>query len=118
MAHQSFEDDDVAEVLNAGFVAVKVDREERPDVDSVYMSATTALTGHGGWPMTCVLTPDAEPFFCGTYFPKAQFLHVLAQVREVWTTERERVTESSAHISDRLRELTASTSAHPIDDTA
>ena len=118
MAHESFEDDEVAAALNEGFVAVKVDREERPDVDSVYMSATTALTGHGGWPMTCVLTPDAEPFFCGTYFPKAQFLHVLAQVREVWTTERERVTESSAHISDRLRELTASTSAHPIDDTA
>ncbi|WP_370518478.1 thioredoxin domain-containing protein [Nostocoides sp. HKS02] len=118
MAHESFEDDEVAAALNEGFVAVKVDREERPDVDSVYMSATTALTGHGGWPMTCVLTPDAEPFFCGTYFPKAQFLHVLAQVREVWTTQRERVTESSAHISDRLRELTASTSAQPIDDAA
>jgi uncharacterized protein len=70
MAHESFEDTGVAEAVNAGFVAVKVDREERPDIDAVYMAATTALTGHGGWPMTCVLTPDGDPFFAGTYFPK------------------------------------------------
>ena len=80
MAHESFEDEDVARALNAGFVAVKVDREERPDIDAVYMAATTALTGHGGWPMTCVLTPDGDPFFAGTYFPKGQFLQLLAGV--------------------------------------
>ena len=67
-------------MVNAGFVAVKVDREERPDVDAVYMNATTALTGHGGWPMTCVLTPDGDPFFAGTYFPREQFLSLLANV--------------------------------------
>ena len=70
MAHESFEDDEVAAAVNAGFVAVKVDREERPDVDAVYMAATTALTGHGGWPMTCLLTPEGDPFFAGTYLPK------------------------------------------------
>jgi uncharacterized protein YyaL (SSP411 family) len=67
MAHESFEDPDVAAVLNSGFVSIKVDREERPDVDAVYMTATTAMTGQGGWPMTCFLTPDGEPFFCGTW---------------------------------------------------
>ena len=72
MAHESFEDDEVAAVMNAGFVCIKVDREERPDVDAVYMNATVALTGQGGWPMTCFLTPDGRPFFCGTYYPKAE----------------------------------------------
>ena len=70
MAHESFEDDEVARVLSEGFVAVKVDREERPDVDAVYMAATTALTGQGGWPMTCLLTPEGEPFWAGTYLPR------------------------------------------------
>ncbi|HEV7148779.1 MAG TPA: thioredoxin domain-containing protein, partial [Pedococcus sp.] len=97
MAHESFEDDEVAAALNDGFVAVKVDREERPDVDAVYMTATTALTGHGGWPMTCVLTPEGEPFFCGTYFPRQQFLHVLDQVGDVWANQRDRVLDSGAH---------------------
>ena len=69
MAHESFEDPDVAALVNAQFVAVKVDREERPDVDAVYMQATQALTGHGGWPMTVFLTPDRQPFYAGTYFP-------------------------------------------------
>src|SRR6476661_5955938 len=72
MAHDSFERDDVAAVMNEHFVNVKVDREERPDVDAVYMQATTALTGQGGWPMTCLLTPDGAPFFAGTFFPRAQ----------------------------------------------
>ena len=69
MAHESFEDDEVAATMNAGFVCIKVDREERPDLDAVYMNATVALTGQGGWPMTCFLTPDGRPFFCGTYYP-------------------------------------------------
>ena len=69
MAHESFEDQATAEVMNAAFVNVKVDREERPDVDAVYMAAAQALTGHGGWPMTVFLTPDGEPFYAGTYFP-------------------------------------------------
>ena len=70
MAHESFEDDETAAVMNDLFVNVKVDREERPDVDAVYMDAVQAMTGHGGWPMTVFLTPDGRPFFGGTYFPK------------------------------------------------
>src|ERR671926_45172 len=69
MAHESFEDPDTAALMNELFVNIKVDREERPDVDAVYMEATQAMTGQGGWPMTCFLTPAAEPFYCGTYYP-------------------------------------------------
>ena len=72
MAHESFEDDEVAAEMNRRFVNVKVDREERPDVDAVYMDAVQAMTGRGGWPMTVFLTPDGEPFYGGTYFPKPQ----------------------------------------------
>src|SRR5690242_20799680 len=68
MAHESFEDEAVAKLINDGFVAIKVDREERPDVDAVYMTATQAMTGQGGWPMTVFATPEGDPFFCGTYF--------------------------------------------------
>ncbi len=84
MAHESFEDDEVAQVLNRDFVAIKVDREERPDIDSVYMAATQALTGRGGWPMTCLLTPGGDPFFAGTYFPKPAFLQILAAAHATW----------------------------------
>ena len=73
MAHESFEDPDTAALMNDNLVAIKVDREERPDVDAVYMTATQAMTGQGGWPMTVFLTPDREPFFCGTYFPRELF---------------------------------------------
>ena len=69
MAHESFEDETIAAQLNASFVCIKVDREERPDVDAVYMKVTQALTGQGGWPMTVFLTPDGDPFFAGTYYP-------------------------------------------------
>ncbi|WP_406830174.1 thioredoxin domain-containing protein [Pedococcus sp. KACC 23699] len=115
MAHESFEDDGVAQVVNAGFVAIKVDREERPDIDAVYMAATTALTGHGGWPMTCFLTPDGDPFFAGTYFPKGQFLQLLSGVTSAWTDQRDRVLESGSHIAETLRGLSAPVSGHPLD---
>ncbi len=107
MAHESFEDEQVAQVLNAGYVAVKVDREERPDVDAVYMAATTALTGHGGWPMTAILTADGEPFFCGTYFPREPFLQLLDAVSEAWAERRDDVLASSAHIAAALRTASA-----------
>lgn len=71
MAHESFEDPTTAQMMNAGFVNIKVDREERPDVDAVHMEATQAMTGQGGWPMTVFLTPDGAPFYCGTYFPRS-----------------------------------------------
>jgi len=71
MAHESFEDPQTAALMNENLVAIKVDREERPDVDAVYMTATQAMTGQGGWPMTVFMTPDRDPFFCGTYFPRS-----------------------------------------------
>ena len=106
MAHESFEDDEVAAALNAGFVAIKVDREERPDIDTIYMSATTAMTGRGGWPMTCILTPAGEPFFCGTYFPKPSFLQLLSAVCDAWTNRRDEVLASGSHIVEALRDAT------------
>ena len=103
MAHESFEDDEVATALQAGFVAIKVDREERPDIDAIYMSATTALTGHGGWPMTCFLTPAGEPFLCGTYYPKTALLQLLSLVSDAWTHQRDEILASGARIVEALR---------------
>ena len=107
MAHESFEDDDVAAAMNAGFVCIKVDREERPDIDAVYMNATVALTGQGGWPMTCFLTPDGRPFFCGTYYPKDAFLQLLSAVSATWRERRGEVEEASDHIAGELRNMAA-----------
>ncbi|GAB1645155.1 thioredoxin domain-containing protein [Krasilnikovia sp. MM14-A1259] len=98
MAHESFEDDEVAALVNDGFVAIKVDREERPDVDAVYMTATQAMTGQGGWPMTVFATPDGEPFFCGTYFPKPNFLRLLASVCTAWDEQRDGVLQQGAAV--------------------
>jgi len=106
MAHESFEDDEVAGAINTNFVAIKVDREERPDLDAIYMSATTAMTGHGGWPMTCFLTPAGEPFFCGTYVPKVSFLQLLSGVSDAWRDRREEVVASGSHIVETLRAAT------------
>ncbi|MGW0080612.1 thioredoxin domain-containing protein [Streptomyces sp. NPDC003393] len=104
MAHESFEDQGTADYLNEHFVNIKVDREERPDVDAVYMEAVQAATGHGGWPMTVFLTPDAEPFYFGTYFPPEprhgmpSFLQVLQGVRQAWETRREEVGDVAGKI--------------------
>ena len=81
MAHECFEDDEVAARMNELFVNIKVDREERPDVDAIYMDAVQAMTGRGGWPMTVFTTPDGRPFYGGTYFPKPQFLQLLDRGR-------------------------------------
>ncbi|HLS61739.1 MAG TPA: thioredoxin domain-containing protein [Ruania sp.] len=115
MAHQSFSDEQVAAAVNAAFVAVKVDREERPDVDAVYMQATQAMTGQGGWPMTCFLTPAGDPFFCGTYYPKPQFLQLLEAVERVWRTERDQVAGSAEQITARLRSAQRLTAGSPAD---
>ncbi|KAA0095497.1 thioredoxin domain-containing protein [Mycolicibacterium sp. P1-18] len=105
MAHESFADDEVAAAMNADFVCIKVDREERPDLDAVYMSATVALTGQGGWPMTCFLTPDGRPFFCGTYYPKASFLQLLAAVADTWRNRRAEVEQASDDIAGELASM-------------
>ncbi|MGV9803220.1 thioredoxin domain-containing protein [Mycobacterium sp. NPDC003449] len=107
MAHESFEDPEVAAVMNDGFVCIKVDREERPDLDAVYMNATVALTGQGGWPMTCFLTPDGRPFFCGTYYPKPGFLQLLSAVAETWRDRRDEVERASDQIAVELRSMAA-----------
>jgi uncharacterized protein len=113
MAHESFEDDEVAAAMNAGFVCVKVDREERPDIDAVYMNATVALTGQGGWPMTCFLTPDGRPFFCGTYYPKAGFLQLLSAVASTWQNRRDEVEQASDHIAGELQSMAGALRGSP-----
>ena len=105
MAHESFEDAEVAAAANANFVCIKVDREERPDLDAVYMNATVALTGQGGWPMTCFLTPDGRPFFCGTYYPKPNFLQLLAAVSDTWRNRRDEVEQASDQIIGELQSM-------------
>jgi uncharacterized protein len=111
MAHESFEDEATAKLINDDFVAIKVDREERPDVDAVYMQATQAMTGHGGWPMTVFLTPDRRPFYAGTYFPPTprhgmpSFGQVVTAVAEAWRDRRTEINDSSAQIVDQLAKL-------------
>ncbi|GHG79582.1 thioredoxin domain-containing protein [Streptomyces griseocarneus] len=121
MAHESFEDEAVAGYLNEHFVSVKVDREERPDIDAVYMEAVQAATGQGGWPMTVFLTPDAEPFYFGTYFPPAPrhgmpgFGQVLEGVRAAWSDRRDEVGQVARRIVRDLSEraLAVDTSTPP-----
>jgi uncharacterized protein YyaL (SSP411 family) len=113
MEHESFEDDEVARLLNEHFVPVKVDREERPDVDALYMTVTQALTGHGGWPMTVLLTPERKPFFAGTYFPKhgrggrPGMMELLPNVARSWAEDRDRVGDSAEQITEAVREVLA-----------
>ncbi|WP_066938207.1 thioredoxin domain-containing protein [Microtetraspora fusca] len=106
MAHESFEDQATAELMNERFVNVKVDREERPDVDAVYMTATQAMTGQGGWPMTVFATPDGHPFYAGTYFPRAQFQRLLQAVSQAWQNERDAVVRQGTKIVEALNEQT------------
>ncbi|RAY14372.1 N-acylglucosamine 2-epimerase [Actinomadura craniellae] len=102
MAHESFEDAETARLMNDLFVNVKVDREERPDVDAVYMEATQAMTGQGGWPMTVFATPDGHPFYCGTYFPNQHFRTLLEAVHRAWTTQRDEVVQQGRQVVDAL----------------
>jgi uncharacterized protein YyaL (SSP411 family) len=110
MAHESFEDEEVARVLNRSFVAVKVDREERPDVDQIYMSVCQALTGQGGWPLSIFMTPEGSPFFAGTYFPKQGrmgmpgFIDLLQRIAAAWQAEREKIIQGSAEIRRVIRQ--------------
>lgn len=105
MAHESFEDETVAAMLNAHFVCIKVDREERPDIDAVYMAVCQALTGSGGWPLTVFLTPEQRPFYAGTYFPKQQrygqpgLLDILQRIVELWQQQREQLLQAGDEIA-------------------
>ncbi len=102
MAHESFEDPGTAKLMNERLVSIKVDREERPDVDDVYMTATQAMTGQGGWPMTVIMTPDREPFYCGTYFPRQNFHRLIDAVASAWANDRDQVQEQASHVAEAL----------------
>ncbi|MGB5656612.1 MAG: thioredoxin domain-containing protein [Acidimicrobiia bacterium] len=119
MAHESFEDEETAQFLNERFVSIKVDREERPDVDRIYMDAVTATTGHGGWPMTVFLTPDAKPFYAGTYFPKERrqgmpsFMDLLHAIDDAWRDHRNDLVGRSEDITRLLGAQTTASAILP-----
>ncbi|HEX5907083.1 MAG TPA: thioredoxin domain-containing protein [Propionibacteriaceae bacterium] len=123
MAHESFEDPQTASMINDNFVAIKVDREERPDVDAVYMQATQALTGQGGWPMSVFLTPDRKPFYAGTYFPPTprhglpSFPEVLRAISEAWRDRRSELLISASEIVRQLSKQPAFGSSDPLTRT-
>jgi uncharacterized protein YyaL (SSP411 family) len=102
MAHESFENPDIAAVMNRLFINIKVDREERPDVDAIYMDAVQALTGRGGWPMTVFLTPTGEPFYGGTYYPAATFVKLMEAIDDVWKTRRDEVNQNVSALMEAL----------------
>ncbi|MGH4016181.1 MAG: thioredoxin domain-containing protein [Pseudonocardiaceae bacterium] len=122
MAHESFEDEATARVMNANFVNIKVDREERPDVDAIYMEATQAMTGHGGWPMTCFLTPKGEPFHCGTYYPPQRrqglpgFPELLIAVHRAWKERGDEVRQTAERVVGTLTERAAPLSETAVDE--
>jgi len=109
MAHESFENKDIAAYLNKHYISIKVDREERPDIDTVYMAATQLINGHGGWPMTVVMNHDLEPFFAGTYYPpestaaRRGFKDLLIEINRLWSEERDRVEEVAFSIAGRIK---------------
>ena len=114
MEHESFEDASIAAILNRDFVSIKVDREERPDIDRVYMTFVQATTGSGGWPLNVFLTPDLKPFFGGTYFPpdsrygRGSFIQVLQQVSNAWQSRHGEVASSADEMHSRLQAASAS----------
>ncbi len=102
MAHECFEDVETASIMNELFVNIKVDREERPDVDAIYMDAVQAMTGRGGWPMTVFLTPDAKPFYGGTYFPKPTFIQLMNAITDAWINRRDDIENNIAALMESL----------------
>jgi uncharacterized protein YyaL (SSP411 family) len=112
MAHESFENEDIAKIINEHFIAIKVDREERPDIDQIYMTAVTAMTGQGGWPLTAFLTPEGKPFYGGTYFPPVAkwgspaFGDLLNTIAQAWKNQQEQILSSSEEITKVLKEQT------------
>jgi len=103
MAHESFEDKEAAELINRSYVAVKVDREERPDVDAVYMEACLAMTGSGGWPLTVLMTPDGKPFWAGTYLPRYMLISLLEEAARLWKDSRETLLEAGEELTNHLK---------------
>ncbi len=104
MEHESFEDEKVAALMNANFICIKVDREERPDVDQVYMDAVQLLTGRGGWPLNCVALPDARPFWGGTYFPKEKWMNVLTEISNLWESNPDKIQEYASQLTQGIKD--------------
>src|SRR5512134_892880 len=117
MAHESFEGETIAAFMNEHFINIKVDREERPDLDAIYMQATVAMTGSGGWPMSVFLTPDLKPFYTGTYFPPVQrynmpaFRDILAGIARAWQAEPEEIARVSGQVASHLQQSLTSDQA-------
>jgi uncharacterized protein YyaL (SSP411 family) len=107
MAHESFEDPRIADILNRNFICVKVDREERPDIDDIYMTAVQLLAGRGGWPMSVFLTPEGEPFFAGTYYPAEIFAQIARQLADAYQNRRDEVLQSAKEIAGVIRQITS-----------
>src|SRR5438105_11374967 len=111
MEHESFENEEIAKLMNDNFVNIKVDREERPDLDQIYMNAVQMMTGHGGWPMTMFLTPDGVPFYGGTYFPPDDrfnmpgFPRVLTRVAEAYRSQQDQVVHTATSMLGELRRV-------------
>ena len=105
MEHESFEDEAVATLMNSHFVSIKVDREERPDIDQVYMQALQMLTGQGGWPLNIVALPDGRPVWGGTYFPKAHWMDYLTQIVNLQQKEPERLLQNATHLEKGMQQL-------------
>lgn len=113
MAHESFVNDDIAKVLNKYFIPIKVDREERPDIDAVYMDACMAMNGSGGWPLTLLLTPDRKPFWAGTYLPRNQLLRLLNKAAELWRTDRESLLGTAEQLTEIIKHEPENTRTAP-----
>ncbi|MHA2339214.1 MAG: thioredoxin domain-containing protein, partial [Candidatus Hodarchaeales archaeon] len=111
MAHESFEDEEVAELMNKTFVSIKVDREERPDIDKIYMTVCQMMTGSGGWPLTIVMTPDKKPFFAGTYFPKNTrfgrigMIDLIKRIDTLWRNQKKDLINSADQITFNLQNI-------------
>lgn len=118
MEHESFEDEEVAAIMNEHFISVKVDREERPDVDMLYMSAVQLMNGQGGWPLNCFVLPDGRPVYGGTYFQKSQWINILQNLQRLYATDREKVLEYATHLSEGMMQAelisTKKTSDNPL----
>ena len=119
MARESFDDSEVADLLNKNFVSIKVDREERPDIDAVYMSVCQVMTGSGGWPLTILMAPDQKPFYAGTYFPKRSrygqigLIELLTSVAQLWTTDRQKLQDTGNQLTALLQQSKSTSSSVP-----
>nr|3IRA_A Chain A, Conserved protein [Methanosarcina mazei Go1] len=111
MAHESFEDEEVAGLMNEAFVSIKVDREERPDIDNIYMTVCQIILGRGGWPLNIIMTPGKKPFFAGTYIPKNTrfnqigMLELVPRIKEIWEQQHEEVLDSAEKITSTIQEM-------------